>query len=30
MLNIYVSDEYKQIGTRSVYKTKEIEEIVPD
>ena len=30
MLNIYVSEEYKQIGTRSIYRVKESEEIVPD
>ena len=30
MLNIYMSEEYKQIGSRSVYKVKEIDEIVTD
>lgn len=30
MLNIYVSEEYKQIGSRSIYRSKEVEEIVTD
>ena len=30
MLNIYVSEEYKQVGSRSIYRNKEIDEIVTD
>ena len=30
MLSIYSSDEYKQIGNRSIYKTKETDTIAPD
>ena len=30
MLDIYISEEYKQIGNRSVYRSKETDEIVTD